>query len=1132
MKVSAFYPVRLLASVSALTVLLGLPLIDSEMGRKARPLAGVHSEKRTDAQKGLAPGDRPEDAEQFFRLKRAPGGSGDVPVERYLAAMKHAKTMRQHSTREDRFYPSEKELARDGQQELMSLGSWQQLGPGNIGGRVRAILINPTMPATMYAAGVAGGIWMSTTAGVSWAPIGDLLANIAVNSLAMDPANSNIIYAGTGEGNFNGDAVRGAGMFKTTDGGSSWTQLASTANSSFYYVNSIVISPNNHLRLYAGTRSGVWRSTDGGASWTQVLVAPPGDSGCMYLSIRIDQTADYVFASVGNFNQATIYRNTDAAGVGTWNPVLSEAGMGLTSLAIAPSNQAWIYAMSDDLGSGTYHLGLHAVFRSTDGGASWSARVRNTDATRLNTVLLTETFSAFQQECGFGGSDQFLNLGWYANTLAVDPLDANKIWAGGIDLFRSDDGGANWGLASIEYMTSGPNAHHVHGDQHVIVFHPQYNGTTNKTMIVGNDGGLFLTSDARAMTATGPLADCDPNNTSVPWSPLNNNFGVTQFYYGISYPDGTTYFGGTQDNGTVRGSDALGPNAWREILFRDGGAVAIDRNDTNLLYAESQALSIQRSTDGGLTWTSAISGIAESGVDFLFINPFVMDPTDASRLYTGGHFIWRTSDGAISWNQASAQLISASGESISALVIAPTNANMALAGSSAGSIFRTGAATTSNGGAVWLSTRPRSGYVAGLTFDPASASVAYAAYSTFNSISTDHHVYRSTDSGVSWAPIDGSGPNALPDIPVHCIAVDPFHTSTLYVGTDIGVFVSADGGASWARENTGFANVITEALYLNRVGSVTTLFAFTHGRGGWRVNLPEGPSPKRLYDFDGDGKADISIWRSTTGDWWIINSSDGSITHRGWGVPGGGDMPAPGDYDGDGKTDIAIWRSSTGDWWIINSSNSSITHTGWGVPGAGDIPVPGDYDGDGKTDISIWRATTGDWWILNSSDGSITHRSWGLVGAGDIPVPGDYDGDGKTDLAIWRASTGDWWILNSSDGSITHRSWGLVGAGDIPVPGDYDGDGKTDLAIWRATTGDWWILNSSNGSITHTGWGLVGAGDIPVPGDYDGDGKTDLAIWRASTGDWWILNSSNGSITHRGWGLSGAGDVPIPSTAK
>jgi hypothetical protein len=291
-------------------------------------------------------------------------------------------------------------------------------------------------------------------------------------------------------------------------------------------------------------------------------------------------------------------------------------------------------------------------------------------------------------------------------------------------------------------------------------------------------------------------------------------------------------------------------------------------------------------------------------------------------------------------------------------------------------------------------------------------------------------------------------------------------------------------------------------------------------------------SHKTLFDFDGDGKTDVSIWRGTTGVWWIIDSSTGSFTPTGWGVPGAGDIPVPGDYDGDGKTDIAIWRATTGDWWIINSSDGSITHTNWGLTGVGDIPVPGDYDGDGKTDIAIWRATTGDWWIINSSNGSITHKGWGLPGAGDIPVPGDYDGDSKTDVAIWRATTGDWWILNSSNGSITHTGWGLPGAGDIPVPGDYDGDGKTDIAIWRATTADWWIINSSNGSITHRNWGLTGAGDVPVPGDYDGDGKTDIAIWRATTADWWIINSSNGSITHTNWGLPGAGDIPVPSTVK
>jgi hypothetical protein len=213
-----------------------------------------------------------------------------------------------------------------------------------------------------------------------------------------------------------------------------------------------------------------------------------------------------------------------------------------------------------------------------------------------------------------------------------------------------------------------------------------------------------------------------------------------------------------------------------------------------------------------------------------------MDPTNSQRLWTGGSVLWRTSNGASSWVQASAALPGGGG-GVSAIAVAPTNADAVLAGLSGGYILRTGIGTTSDSSTTWPSVRPRSGYVSWLTYDPGNANIAYATYSTFGSTGGDRHVYKSTDGGASWAGIDGTGVNSIPDVPVHCLVVDPLNTQRLYIGTDVGVFVSTDGGATWAVENTGFANVITESLSMNTTGPTRFLFAFTHGRGAWRVPL-------------------------------------------------------------------------------------------------------------------------------------------------------------------------------------------------------------------------------------------------------------------------------------------------------
>jgi uncharacterized repeat protein (TIGR03803 family) len=274
-------------------------------------------------------------------------------------------------------------------------------------------------------------------------------------------------------------------------------------------------------------------------------------------------------------------------------------------------------------------------------------------------------------------------------------------------------------------------------------------------------------------------------------------------------------------------------------------------------------------------------------------------------------------------------------------------------------------------------------------------------------------------------------------------------------------------------------------------------------------------------DYDGDGTADMSVWRPSTGQWFVTPSTDpGTPIVQSWGL--NGDMPVPGDYDGDGKADFAVWRPSTGGWWIIPSSNpANPTSQYWGLPG--DIPVPGDYDGDGKTDIAVWRPSTGGWWIVPSSNpASPISQYWGLPG--DMPVPGDYDGDGKTDFAVWRPSTGQWFVVPSGNpGTPIVQSWGLNG--DKPMPGDYDRDGKTDFAVWRPSTGQWFVIPSGNpGTPIVQAWGL--SGDIPAPADYDGDGKTDFAIWRPSTGQWFVIPSTNPmTSTATSWGLPG--DIPI-----
>ncbi|MBI3932510.1 MAG: hypothetical protein HY317_03785, partial [Acidobacteria bacterium] len=610
--------------------------------------------------------DSPFEAAEFFARKRAPIGETQVPSERYATARRQMAAMPLYSTARRAF------VSRPGRSPyaLPNIGTWGALGPGNIGGRTRGLVIDPGNPNVMYAGGVSGGVWKTTNGGTSWAALNDLMGNLSIATLAMSPFASQTILAGTGEGFF----FRGDGIFKTTNGGSSWTQIAATAaDPDFYFVHKILYSPQNSGVVYAATWTGVFQSTDGGTTWNQILDPDPpstyGSKPCYDMAIRPDKPNDWLVAACGYQTQATVYRNTDALNnPSTWSAALSDPGMGRTSLAMAPSNPDVVYALSASISfGGAYYGGLHKVFRSqpsTPGDAAtwatnWTTQRANTGTYILNNLLLSNPLLPL---CYGQGT---YSQGFYDSVIAVDPLDATKVWVGGIDLFRSDDSGMTWGLVS--YWWDQAHTTFAHADHHAIVFHPDYDGSANKIVFSANDGGVFMATDARAATRT---AACDGADATFDFTSLNNNYGVTQFYYGAVYPDDDAYFGGTQDNGTIRSTDVDGANAWQDIhLGGDGGAVAVDPRDTQVLYAEYTGLSIEKSTNGGASWQAARSGISDPG--FQFIAPFVMDPSDPDTLWTGGKYMWRTRNGASNWQKASAGFP----YSVSAIAVAPSDPN-------------------------------------------------------------------------------------------------------------------------------------------------------------------------------------------------------------------------------------------------------------------------------------------------------------------------------------------------------------------------------------------------------------------------------------------------------------------------
>ena len=346
----------------------------------------------------------------------------------------------------------------------------------------------------------------------------------------------------------------------------------------------------------------------------------------------------------------------------------------------------------------------------------------------------------------------------------------------------------------------------------------------------------------------------------------------------------------------------------------------------------------------------------------------------------------------------------------------------------------------------------------------------------------------------------------LNSIPNSTFAVDFYATST----------------AGQAKDYLGAINVTTDkscnasfnVSLTSSTGKFITATA-TDANGNTSELSQSVIASQSVFDFDADGKTDISIFRPSVGEWWLNYSSTAQTVAAQFGASS--DKPVPADFTGDGKADIAFWRPASGEWFILRSEDASYLSFPFGTNN--DIPLVGDFDGDGKADPTIFRPSTAEWFILKSTGGTAI-ATFGLTG--DIPVPADYDGDGQADLAVYRPSSGQWWIRQSSNNATSAQSFG--NSTDKPVPGDYTGDGKADKAFWRPSNGTWYVMRSET-LFTFYSFPFGLTGDLPAPGDYDGDGKFDAAVFRPS-GATWYIQRSNAGILITNFGLTG--DQPLP----
>jgi photosystem II stability/assembly factor-like uncharacterized protein len=769
---------------------------------------GLDPEKREvvldRAEREIEEYDHPDEAIRF-RLLSLKDENGRIPHGAEVKAFEATQAMRASALRRRQMSQSQSVVAEGAG---VTPTSWTWLGPGNVGGRVRAAIINPGNPSEMLLGSVGGGLWRTTNGGASWTAVNDFMANLAVTSLAYTPGDWNVQYASTGEGFLNQDGIRGAGVFKSTNGGLTWSQLLSTNTADFYETNRVAVAGNTVLAATGtGTNRGIYRSTDAGNSFTLVRAGYGVD-------VKFDPgDPSRAVAALGGTAAYTI------DGGATWTSATGLPTAHRVELAYARSAPSIVYASSD------FANGL--VYRSNDGGRTF---VRQTSGTP-----------------GYLGPQ-----GSYANALWVDPTDANRVIVGGMDLWRSADGGIT--LTKMSQWFNAPAS--AHADHHLILAHPGFNGGTNRIAYNFNDGGAYRIEDTNLAQDTSGFTE------------LNNGLGITQYYGGAANYAGTVV-GGTQDNGTLCLRFGDGSEQWKEEYSGDGGQTAIDPGDSRYIYGEYVYANVHRLTTGCGAGTASTILPQQTGANF--IAPLTLDPNDPATLLVGAGQLLRCAD-IKATTPAFVPIKLGTGSAISAVHVAPGNSNHILVGHNNGDIYKTmdGAAASPTWTKIDGSLPNR--YVTDLAVDPLDANVYYAAFGGY----TSSNLYKSTDGGATWTSIHGG----LPAMPVRTIAIHPLNPSWMYAGTELGVFTSEDAGATWNASTDGPANVSVEDLVF--VG-YNTLYAFTHGRGAYRATVTGATTPAEILSPPPGsflpGASTTFTWskgRGVSGYWLYVGTSVGA----------------------------------------------------------------------------------------------------------------------------------------------------------------------------------------------------------------------------------------------------------------
>ncbi len=647
--------------------------------------------------------------------------------------------------------------------------NWTPQGPfnPNIGsyvgglGRINCIAVDPTNVSHLYAGAASGGVWESYTGGFSWVPLTDHLPVLGVADIVIDYTDTDVMYFASGDA----DAADtySVGIFKSTDAGQSWNPTGlSFEVIQGERIGRLIMHPTDNMTLIASSTNGIYKTTDGGETWNNTwnFGGFPHD-----MEVKVGTPSTWYVSVSGD----GIYRSPDTGE--TWTELTSglpASGFGRIAIAVCPSYTEMLYALYSGNDSGFY-----GIYRTSDSGDTWWLRTDNPN------MLGWDPMGG-----GTGGQ------GWYDLTLKVDPMNFNNVYLGGVNAWKTTNGGFSWDCTGLWYYSE--SYPYVHADHHRMHFQ----GIS--TLYSANDGGLYVTEDGGEI-----------------WTEISHGMVVQQSYrLGVSqsHPDATAWLIGNQDNGTKLSIDGV----VTPVIGGDGMECAINPLDSNYMYGEVYYAGLQRSTDGGQSWQSATNGIEGSGA---WVSPFVIDPVTPNVMYLGTEYINKSTDYGASWTGVSQSAGGGYSDRMSAMAIAPSDHNTVYAVNPNGDCM-----VTNDAGLLWTIHNVPASSLTYVAVHPTNPNMVYVTVGGYNASSK---LYVSYNGGQTWNNLTLE----IPNLPINCILIHPDNPNHLYLGTDVGVLFSDDAGLSWSDWSSGLPNVIVMEMELHV--ATNTIVAASYGRGVW-----------------------------------------------------------------------------------------------------------------------------------------------------------------------------------------------------------------------------------------------------------------------------------------------------------